>query len=135
MFREGHAWVYRQYVEDQSLLEDEKAAREAGEGLWGLPEAERTPPWERRAEKRGRVSREAAPSDPGESFTCGTKRYCREMTSGAEARFYLEECGLTRLDGDATRCRVRRSVVSSWSAAAGQWTTVVPYQLRFRYVR
>jgi hypothetical protein len=28
------------------------------------------------------------------------KRNCREMTSGAEAPFLFEECGLTRLDGD-----------------------------------
>ena len=36
----------------------------------------------------------------GAAFTCGTKKYCREMTSCKEARFYLEQCGLTRLDGD-----------------------------------
>jgi endonuclease YncB( thermonuclease family) len=46
MVREGHAWVYRKYLEDQSLLEDEKVAREAGKGLWGLPEAERAAPCE-----------------------------------------------------------------------------------------
>ena len=33
--------------------------------------------------------------------TCGSKRYCKEMTSCAEARFYLEQCGVTRLDGDS----------------------------------
>jgi hypothetical protein len=33
--------------------------------------------------------------------TCGSKRYCKEMSSCAEARFYLEQCGLTRLDGDS----------------------------------
>jgi len=32
--------------------------------------------------------------------SCGGKRYCREMTSCAEARFYLETCGLSQLDGD-----------------------------------
>ena len=35
-----------------------------------------------------------------EGFACGTKRYCREMTSCAEARFHLVRCGLTRLDAD-----------------------------------
>ena len=43
---EGHAWVYRKYMTDQTLLEDEGAPREARRGLWGLPEAERMPPWE-----------------------------------------------------------------------------------------
>jgi len=37
---------------------------------------------------------------PASGFTCGSKRYYRDMTSCEEARFYLERCGLTRLDGD-----------------------------------
>ncbi|MDC0237832.1 thermonuclease family protein [Gammaproteobacteria bacterium] len=35
MVREGHAWVYRQYLQDSSLLEDEKTARQRRAGLWG----------------------------------------------------------------------------------------------------
>ena len=30
---------------------------------------------------------------------CGTKKYCSQMSSCSEARFYLQ-CGVTRLDGD-----------------------------------
>ncbi|MCG8998420.1 excalibur calcium-binding domain-containing protein [Laribacter hongkongensis] len=33
-------------------------------------------------------------------FTCEGKRYCKEMRSCAEARFYLEQCGVRRLDRD-----------------------------------
>ena len=33
-------------------------------------------------------------------FTCGAKRYCREMTNCAEARYHLRQCGLGRLDAD-----------------------------------
>jgi endonuclease YncB( thermonuclease family) len=33
MVREGHAWVYRKYLRDPSLLEDERRAREAGAGV------------------------------------------------------------------------------------------------------
>ena len=33
-------------------------------------------------------------------FTCGQKRYCSQMTSCEEAKFYLDVCGLKRLDGD-----------------------------------
>ena len=33
-------------------------------------------------------------------FKCGEKRTCGQMSSCAEARFYLNECGLNRLDGD-----------------------------------
>ncbi|WP_371199592.1 excalibur calcium-binding domain-containing protein [Hyphomicrobium sp. MC1] len=34
------------------------------------------------------------------SQPCGTKRTCREMSSCEEARHYLRDCGLRRLDGD-----------------------------------
>ena len=35
-----------------------------------------------------------------DGFACGTKRTCGQMASCAEARFYLNQCGLSRLDGD-----------------------------------
>ncbi|MBL6081928.1 thermonuclease family protein [Belnapia sp. T18] len=109
MVRQGAAWVYRQYSRDPELLRIETEAKAGRRGLWSLPEAERTPPWEWRAAKRGGrpdhiAEAPAAPtrSAPAASsgFTCGGKQYCREMTSCAEARFYLQQCGLTRLDGD-----------------------------------
>jgi endonuclease YncB( thermonuclease family) len=43
MVREGHAWVYRRYLTDPSLIEDETAARSAGSGLWAQSGA--IPPW------------------------------------------------------------------------------------------
>lgn len=33
-------------------------------------------------------------------FQCSGKRTCKEMSSCAEARFYLTQCGINRLDGD-----------------------------------
>nr|WP_255575263.1 thermonuclease family protein [Caldovatus aquaticus] len=106
MVRLGAAWVYRQDNRDPSLLRLETEARAAQRGLWALPEAARTPPWEWRAAVRGGPSLPAAtlaaPSraGPAGGFPCGAKRYCRETTSCAEARFHLERCGQTRLDGD-----------------------------------
>ena len=108
MVRQGAAWVYRKYNRDPSLLRLEQEAREGRRGLWALPEAERTPPWEWRATKRSgqdrATTRPALPPDlsrpEATGFTCGAKRYCREMSSCAEARFYLTRCGLSRLDGD-----------------------------------
>lgn len=41
----------------------------------------------------------AAPAS-NSGFVCGTKTKCGEMTSCEEAKFYLNNCGLTRLDGD-----------------------------------
>ena len=56
MVRDGAAWVYRRYSQDEGLRQAEDEARTARRGLWGLPEAERTPPWEwRAAERRSRV--------------------------------------------------------------------------------
>jgi endonuclease YncB( thermonuclease family) len=108
MVRQGAAWVYRKYNRDPSLLRLEQEAREARRGLWALPEVERTPPWEWRAgERSGRDRTTTGPVPPPDlsrakasGFTCGAKRYCREMSSCAEARFYLTQCGLSRLDGD-----------------------------------
>ena len=102
--RQGAAWVYRQYNHDPSLVRLEQEARDARRGLWALPEVERTPPWEWR---RNNVAAPAKPMPPpnlsrptASGFTCGAKRYCREMTSCAEARFYFTQCGRARMDGD-----------------------------------
>ena len=112
MVRRGAAWVYRQYSRDPALLPIEAEARAERRGLWALPEAERQPPWEWRAAARtGQGGGAAAPASPPAApprstpttqtgFSCGAKRYCREMMSCAEARFHLQQCGLSRLDGD-----------------------------------
>ena len=44
MVREGNAWVYRQYLRDRSLFEDEEVARDARRGLWSL--ADPIAPWD-----------------------------------------------------------------------------------------
>ena len=107
MVREGAAWAYRRYLTDASLLSVEAQARRAHAGLWSLPPADTTPPWAWRHGEAARpavLGRRARPPDslaePSGELTCGTKRYCRQMTSCAEAEFYLKRCGLTRLDGD-----------------------------------
>ena len=46
LVRDGHAWVYRQFTDDRTLLRLESEARESATGLWSLPESERIPPWE-----------------------------------------------------------------------------------------
>ena len=121
MVREGHAWVYRRYSSDHSLLQDEDAARTRRVGLWSLPDAERVPPWEwrrgarkpktRMADAESRVPRRvtATPAAPGHfalaptaaaTFACGDKHTCGDMASCDEARFHHERCGVARLDGD-----------------------------------
>jgi hypothetical protein len=113
MVRLGHAWAYTRYAKTLDIIDREQEAREAGRGLWRLPESDREPPWVWRAEKR-RASRRKKGSSSGDAasrqsdekvdpaeIVCGVKRTCGEMTSCAEARAHLEKCGLTRLDGDS----------------------------------
>jgi len=99
MIGEGQAWVYRRYLQDKSLQLAEKKAKEAGSGLWSLPEGRRKAPWlwRKAAGKRVSGSMTARTSD---NYSCGAKLYCGQMKSCAEARFYLTKCGLHRLDGD-----------------------------------
>lgn len=103
LVREGHAWVYRAFTDDPTLLELEAEARSSRRGLWSLPEDERVPPWEWRARRRGAGDRRISTpvgEDGSSSFACGEKRTCGEMATCAEARFQLERCNLTALDGD-----------------------------------
>lgn len=95
--RRGLAWVYRQYRHDPQLLALEAEAKAARRGLWA--EANPKPPWDWR--HSGQSQQASERSAPG-VFTgrCGAKRICKEMNSCEEARFYLTECGLSRLDRD-----------------------------------
>lgn len=112
MVKRGAAWVYQDYAKDQSLYRLEAEAKAAKRGLWGLPEAQRCPPWDWRKGTCATASAPAgrAPVAPASTatggFTCAGKRYCREMASCEEARFYLARCGLTTIDGnrDGTPC-------------------------------
>lgn len=102
LIRRGAGWAYRQYLRDQSLLALEKQARAAKRGLWGLPKSDQVPPWKWRHGGDSRSRTRAPPQKQGltSDFTCGGKTRCSEMSSCDEARFYLERCGATRLDGD-----------------------------------
>ena len=111
LVKQGAAWVYRQYLKDQSLLALEAEAKAAKRGLWGLPEAERCPPWDWRKKvcPTSATTPAPAPASPAASapatpasggFTCAGKRRCGEMTSCEEAKFYLTQCGVGSLDGN-----------------------------------
>lgn len=107
LVRSGAAWVFRRHSDDPALLALEREARAKKRGLWALPEAERVPPWRWRHPDRADDPGRATPKQSG-PFRCGDKTYCREMSSCAEARFYLESCGATKLDGnrDGKPCEV-----------------------------
>jgi endonuclease YncB( thermonuclease family) len=95
----GMAWWYRDYAKDQSPQDRgryESAVEEARKrkrGLWSEPDP--IPPWVWR-----RGQRTPSKSDAVADTHCGSKRYCREMISCEEAKFYLQQCGRSKLDGD-----------------------------------
>lgn len=99
--KRGMAWAYRQYMHDPYYLQLELEARQAKIGLW----SDAKPPWEHRHHGKADtiskpvpnlVKTAAQPTD----LACGSKHYCKEMSSCEEARYYLAHCGLSRLDGD-----------------------------------
>ncbi len=107
LVKTGAAWVYRQYLRDQSLLPLEAQAKADKAGLWALQPDQRLPPWEwRRQEKAIKTGGNAEPSPSSitppstTGFSCGSKRTCRQMESCDEAKFYLTTCGVRSLDGD-----------------------------------
>jgi endonuclease YncB( thermonuclease family) len=123
MVGEGAAWAYRQYLADQTLIAREARARRARVGLWSMSDAQTVAPWEWR--KGVRVGDGDLPRIPGSAvqsllpprsssdrsgdrFSCSGKRYCRQMSSCAEAHFYLRQCGVASLDGnsDGQPCEV-----------------------------
>ena len=95
----GMAWWYRAYAKDQSLQDRgryESAVNEARKhkrGIWSEPDP--IPPWVWR-----RGQRTSSTAGAVADTQCGSKRYCREMTSCEEAKFYLWQCGRSSLDGN-----------------------------------
>lgn len=116
MVQRGAAWAFLRYQTDPRFSGYQADAREARVGLWSLPDNETIPPWEWRAGQRVAPARQSdrqlssvpvglmgqglsAGSDPS-SFECGERQYCREMRSCEEARFHLERCAVSTIDGD-----------------------------------
>lgn len=98
--KRGMAWVYEKYATDPIYFAAERTARERRIGLWNQPNP--MPPWVFRHPER---DHEAAQQPRVEARTsamgkCGTKRFCKEMMDCAEARYFLNVCGVKQLDGD-----------------------------------
>lgn len=114
MVRRGLAWVPRQYSPAPALVRHEYEAQAAGRGVWSDPAP--MPPWVWRKAGRGAGKRDGADAAASPSAAvaadrqrgveadadvqCGSKRYCKEMTSCAEAKAFVSQCGLRGMDGD-----------------------------------
>jgi micrococcal nuclease len=96
--RRGMAWEYSRYHSDKTLIALQADAQRARRGLW--VQASPAPPWEfRKAHAPARESNTIAGA-------CGSKRYCAQMVSCEEARYYLTQCRVKTLDrnGDGMPC-------------------------------
>lgn len=108
MVKQGYAFSYRQYPTKMlgKFNRFEKYAREHNLGLWGSCPLNDTPTKasarKYTAPRNKPTSSYIAPIQNGSSggFTCSGKITCSQMTSCAEAYFYLNTCGVSRLDGD-----------------------------------
>jgi len=52
MVQQGHAWAYRQYMDDAQYCAWEQQARASGLGVWSLPSTRRIAPWDFRKAER-----------------------------------------------------------------------------------
>ncbi|MDO4223579.1 MAG: thermonuclease family protein [Acinetobacter sp.] len=104
MVEHGYAWAYREYLHDQSLLDVENTARQQRLGLWSQPNA--IYPSEFRHAAKGTQTTQSVQAQPKRiqkksgQLSCSGKRFCKEMASCAEAKFYLNQCGIVQLDRD-----------------------------------
>ena len=114
MINKGLAWSYKKYQSKQSKVEREKYfeaqkdAKLAVIGLWSEPDA--IAPWKWKAGKRPKkiskkqkrkiIAKKRKAKPKKSRFSCGGKIFCRHMNSCSEAYFYLNKCGLGRLDRD-----------------------------------
>ena len=96
--RSGMAWAYTAYHTDKTLDALQAGAQRARLGLW--QQINPVPPWTYR---KGHSNKSVPKADDS---ACGSKRYCAQMVSCEEARFYLERCHAKGLDknGNGVPC-------------------------------
>ena len=87
----GMAWADTR-SRDKDMLTVQAQAQQEKRGLWTQANPLRPRAW--------RDLHMVRPQPNAQSYTCGSKHYCRQMDSCAEAKFYLESCSVMSLDGD-----------------------------------
>lgn len=97
MISEGYAHEYTYnmpYKYQSDFKQAQKEAEENKRGLWADNACPTNTP-----QPSIQTSGTDDPTTAG-GFTCGGKTTCGQMSSCAEAEFYLNTCGVSRLDGD-----------------------------------
>lgn len=105
--RQGMAWNYSHFFRDPRYRALQAEAQQARRGLWMHKPI---PPWKwRKAHPQSPIQGSHVTAKPD---GCGGKQLCAQMGSCAEARHYLEQCGVKALDadGDGVPCESLCSV-------------------------
>lgn len=103
MISEGYAHEYTYNTPYKYQAEFKQAQKEAEankRGLWAADACSTTTTPQPTTNVSSSGSTGATSGSSGGSFTCAGKTLCGQMTSCAEAYFYLNTCGVSRLDGD-----------------------------------
>ncbi|WP_246167820.1 thermonuclease family protein [Propionivibrio limicola] len=104
MVRQGMAWVYDQYAHDREYFAIQQVAKSSRAGLWSDVDPVRPSDWRHgggsASLQKASAAAPAVLAKASGKFSCNGKSYCREMTSCEEAQFYLNSCGVSRLDRD-----------------------------------
>lgn len=105
MISEGYAHEYTYNTPYKYQSEFKQAQKEAETnklGLWADNACPTSTPQPSPTKTSGTVSPSTSGGSSGSSggFTCAGKTTCGQMASCAEAQFYLNTCGVSRLDGD-----------------------------------
>jgi endonuclease YncB( thermonuclease family) len=113
--KNGSAWVYQQHCRENFCSTWSKLqakARDQKKGLWG--EAIIVPPWDWRHQSRQSATEAKPPeiiigqsanptsagSRPAGQYKCDGRIYCSQMTSCQEAKFFINNCPGTKMDGN-----------------------------------
>ena len=105
LVKAGYAWHYKKYQREQRpadrviYADAEVQARSKVIGLWSEPNPINPSDW-RKGQRVGKPLAALGSDSTAENFSCGVKRFCKQMQSCSEACFHLQECGLSRLDGN-----------------------------------
>jgi len=98
--RRGMAWEYSHYHADRQYVALQSEAQQARRGLWSESDAQAPWQWRKNHPSVKAGADKSLTGQSGQSYdaVCGQKRHCAQMSSCAEATFYLTRCAELSLD-------------------------------------
>jgi endonuclease YncB( thermonuclease family) len=114
LVREGHAWAFRRYLVDPTLLDDEAAAREQGLGLWRRPNP--VAPWQWRARSRA-ASADRPGEPPGGCRIKGNINRRGERIYHVPGGRHYEQTRIDTAQGERWFCSIAEAERAGWRRA------------------